>query len=47
MRSSSLTSTDLFESVLCNREGEDVGRGRRIVGFPLISFWDMKSEIEP
>ena len=46
VRSSSLICIDLFENALCNREEENMGHDRRIMGFPLISFWDMKSEIE-
>ena len=42
-----MTWTGLFESALCNKEGEDAGRGRRALGFPLMSFWDIKSEVEP
>ena len=39
--------TGLFESALCKREGDKVGRGRRLLGFRSISFLDMKSEVEP
>ena len=29
------------------KQYSDVGRGRRALGFPLMSFWDIKSEVEP
>jgi len=47
MRRSSLTHTDLFVNLLYSRAEETEGRGQRIVEFPLTSFWDMKSEVEP
>ena len=39
--------TVLCESALCNRAGDDVGRGRRELGFRLTIFSDIRSELEP
>ena len=47
VKSSLEKHTDFFESALCNREGDAIGRGRKELGFRLTSFSDIRSQVEP
>ena len=47
VESSSEMRTVLFESALCKREGDKVGRGRRLLGFRLITSGEIRLALEP